>query len=163
MGSGSSLEVGFGEITNGVTTTSTANVTITPTDTWTTITLSNIESELLHVREFVIGNADGDIWVSNIKLISEDSERIYPPIKVNQDGYKADAEKVAVVSAFGDLLNCNVGTEFKLVNAETGEALFDGALELITDYDELFSGEAMLSADFSDYTDEAAIIFKLMI
>ncbi len=163
MGSGSSFDVGFGEITDGITTTAVTNVAVTPTDTRTTVTvpLSELDSELLHVREFVIGNADGDIWVSSIKLISEDSEKIYPAIKVNQEGYKTASEKIAVVSGFGDVLGCNVGTEFNLVNTETGETAFTGTLALITEYDELFSGEAMLSADFSDYTEEGSYYIQI--
>ncbi len=162
-GTGSEFDVGFGELISGQTVNSTATKSAELSDEWTCIQipLGEIGSDLLHVREFIIGNADGDIWVSNIKLISEDSERIYPKIKVNQEGYKPDSEKTAFVSGFGDVLECNVGAEFQLVNAESGETAYTGSLTLVTDYDELFSGEAMLSADFSDYAEEGSYYLQI--
>ncbi len=155
MGSGSCFEVGFGEIIDGSSVNTTVNVEVSPSDTWTSIeiAMSEIESDLQHVREFVVGNADGDVWISNVRLISDDSEIIYPAIKVNQEGYKPDSQKIALVTGFGDAIDCNVGTQFSLVNTITEQTVFTRSLELVTEYDELFSGEAMLCADFSQFTE----------
>ncbi len=162
-GTGTSFDVGFGELINGQSVNCSVTKSVELTDEWVNIQipLSELDSELLHVREFIIGNADGDIWVSGIKLISEDSERIYPAIKVNQEGYKPNAEKTAFVTGFGDVLNCNAGTEFQLINADNDEVEYKGTLTLVTEYDELFSGEAMLSADFSEYSDEGSYYLQV--
>ncbi len=163
-GGEASFDIGFGDMIKGSYSTSVITHTESGlTDEWKSIhiPISDIDSDMLHVRDFVIGNAEGEFFVSNIRLCSEDSEKIYPLFKVNQCGYKPSSEKTAILSGFGDVIGCNVGDEFELVNAADNAAVYSGRLTLITEIDEKYSGEAMLCADFTEYTAEGEYYLRL--
>jgi len=107
-----------------------------------------------------IGKGEG-VSVRNIFLGSPDKEKSFPVIKVNQLGYKCDATKHAIISGFYEELNAKTGDRFELVNVETQEVVYTGRLELITLYDNAYSGEKMLKADFSEYKESGAYFLRL--
>ncbi len=164
-GSGTAkFDVGFGNLINGNYSAS----TITHTEEnlsneWKTveIPIKAIDSDLVHIRDFVIGNAEGEFFVANIRLTSKDSETNYPLIKINQCGYRPDSEKTAVFSAFGDNISCNVGDEFEVVSAADNSVAYSGRLTLITELDNLYSGEAMLCADFTGLENNGRYYLRL--
>ncbi len=157
-----SFDVGFGETLDNNYTTAVTTVT-EKSDDWKAVLIpvSEMNTELKHVRDLVIGNASGNIAIRNIRLISDDSEKIYPEIKVNQLGFKPESEKTAFVTGFSDILMADEGTEFSLVNKQSGESVYTGSLTLITEYDEFYSGEKMLLADFSEYKSEGEYFLKV--
>ncbi len=156
-----SFDIGFGETADNNYTTAVITVKESSAD-WKTILVpvSEINTELKHVRDLVIGNASGNIAIRNIKLISDESEKIYPEIKVNQLGFKPESEKTAFVTGFSDVLTADEGTDFSLVDKQSGESVYSGKLTLITELDELYSGEKMLLADFSEYKTEGEYYLK---
>lgn len=147
-----SFDIGFGETANGGYITSVTTVAETSSD-WKTVLIpvAEINTELKHVRDLVVGNADGSVTIRNIKLISDETETIYPEIKVNQLGFKPNSEKTAFVTGFSDVLMADEETPFSLIDKISGECVYNGKLTLITELDELYSGEKMLLADFSEY------------
>ncbi len=157
-----SFDIGFGETLNNDYTTAVTAVTETA-DEWKTVLVpvSEINTEMRHVRDLVVGNASGNIAIRNIKLISDDSEKIYPEIKVNQLGFKPESEKTAFVTGFSDVLMADEGTGFSLVDKASGKSVYSGQLTLITELDELYSGEKMLLADFSEYKTEGEYYLRV--
>ncbi len=158
------FDLGFGSMIKGSYSTAIKSHTESGlTEQWKSIRIpiTDIDSDLLHVRDFVLGNAEGEFYISNIRLISEDSEKIYPLFKVNQCGYRPDSEKTAVLSGFGENIPCREGDGFELVNAADNSAVYSGTLSMITELDELYSGEAMLCADFTEYTAEGEYYLRL--
>lgn len=91
-------------------------------------------------------------WISNIKVISPDTERSYAPIKVNQVGYLNYGEKYAHVSGYYNELSAEVGTLFQVHKTSDNSVVYSGELSLVAAYDEL-SGEKVLKADFSELND----------
>ena len=91
------------------------------------------------------------MYLSEIKVVTTDTETVYPAVKVNQLGYFTNAEKTATVSRFSELVNFDENTNFNVVNASTGEVSYTGKLNLISDYDYL-SGEKVFKADFTSLT-----------
>ena len=89
------------------------------------------------------------IYIDNVSLeLVDDSQVDYassrpyaPSINLNQVGYRPDSRKVAV---FRDVTN---QTEFKVVNADTKEAVFTGKLE--NKKDNASAGETNWTGDFS--------------
>lgn len=101
-----------------------------------------------------IGNAEGNIRIADLRIISPDKEPCGDTVKVNQLGYNTDSPKYALVSGFYEELDCNSKTSFSLVNAENNEEVFSGMLTLADGYDEAYSGETIYKADFSDYKED---------
>ncbi len=166
MGSGSAtLEIGVREMIKGEETSSTFTYEVedVPTE-WTEIQIpfTDLDSDLLHVRAFVIGLNEGEIYVSNIRIVSDDSEKIYPAIKVNEVGYKTDDEKTAIVSGYGDVLVCRGGDEFEVVNADDDTVVYTGELTTKSIIDEAYSGEEVLEADFSELTEAGTYYLRLL-
>lgn len=156
---GESFEIGFDELKGGSTVTSKINTDgiVVVTTGWQTVRIpisgiaKSTGTDLSHARQFVIGNASAPIHVRNITINSDDKERTFPEFKVNQVGYKPESKKRALVTGFSETLEVKEGDKFQLVNAETGKAVFTSKLTLISEYDEKYSGEKILCADFSEY------------
>lgn len=155
---GESFDIGFDELKQGDIAASTVNTDkiISVTDEWTTVNipLSQIAetgTELTCARQFLIGNASSPIHVRNITIKSEDKEKIFPAFKVNQIGYRPNSEKLALVTGFNEELAANPGDVFELVDCTNGKTVFSSELTLVSEYDEKYSGEKILRADFSEY------------
>lgn len=91
------------------------------------------------------------MYLSEIKVVTTDTETVYPAVKVNQLGYFTNAEKTATVSRFSELVTFDENTNFNVVNASTNEVAYTGKLTLISEYDYL-SGEKVFKADFTSLT-----------
>ena len=156
---GEVFEIGFDELKGGNVITSKINTDgiVSVTAEWTTvrIPISDIAkstgTDLTCARQFLIGNASAPIHVRNITINSDDKERTFPEFKVNQVGYKPGSQKRALVTGFSESLAAKEGDKFQLVDASTGKAVFTSKLSLISEYDEKYSGEKILCADFSEY------------
>ena len=166
---GETFDVGFDELKNGNITTSMISLDgITAvTSEWTSVSIpiSKIVEEtgtdLTCARQFLIGNFSSPVHIRNIKISSEDKERSYPAFKVNQIGYKPGAQKRALVTGFAEDLKVRDGDTFELVDRATGEAVYSSGLTLVSEYDELYSGEKMLCADFSEYDSTGTYYLRL--
>ncbi|MCK0472425.1 glycoside hydrolase family 9 protein [Halalkalibacter sp. APA_J-10(15)] len=88
-------------------------------------------------------------YISDIKIVSDDIEESFAPIKVNQLGYLIDGEKYAYVSGYYNELTATVGTPFEVKNSANDQVVYSGELELVKAYDPA-SGEKVLKADFSN-------------
>lgn len=98
------------------------------------------------------GQTSGNVRIANVQIVSDDTESITPQIKVNQLGYREDADKYAIVSGFYETLSCSTQTQFRLIDADTQTAVYSGHLEFVSAYDDDYSGETVYKADFSDFT-----------
>lgn len=164
-----SFDIGFDELKNGSVIASTVNTAdkITVTDEWTSVQISikditsAAETDLSCARQFLIGNASAPLHVRNITINSEDREKTFPEFKVNQLGYKPNSEKRALISGFSELLSVNAGDKFQLVDSLTDKAVFTSKLTLVSEYDEKYSGEKILCADFSDYNGTGTYYLKM--
>ncbi|MDE6030621.1 MAG: glycoside hydrolase family 9 protein, partial [Oscillospiraceae bacterium] len=56
-----------------------------------------------------------------------------------------------LVTGFNEILAADEGDTFELVDKATGEPVFFGQLSLVEEFDEKYSGEQILCADFSDF------------
>lgn len=82
----------------------------------------------------------------NVRIDSDDEERQYPFIKVNQVGYSCNGAKNAKVSCF-EKFGSLEGKIFEIVNSETGETFFSGVLgEPVLQ--ETVSGESVYDIQF---------------
>ena len=107
--------------------------------------------KLLHLLND--GTTDAQkFWITNIEVTSEGLEQESPHIKVNQVGFLPDAEKYALVSFYPELYSISDGTAFTVCDSETGEAVYEGTLQLLSEFDQRDSGEKVLKADFTDLT-----------
>lgn len=166
---GSIFDIGFEEFANGASVISKINTEgiINVTEEWTSAEISvkaimsNSGNNLVHVRKFLIGGAQGEISVRNITLESPDRERSFPEIKVNQIGYKTGEKKHGLVTGFPDELNVSEGDIFEVVDKNSGETVYEGELTLIEKYDMTYSGEKMLNADFSGLEVEGSYFIRL--
>lgn len=153
---GERLEVGFEEIKNGQSVSVTKVLDAEITDEWNivTIPLAEIvdETDLSGARQFLIGGED--IQVRNITISSPDKEKFFPEFKVNQLGYTPGSEKRALVSGFPEKPAVYEGDIFELVDKTTGEGVYSGQLSMISEFDQAYSGEQILCADFSDFNVE---------
>ncbi|MCA9895316.1 MAG: glycoside hydrolase family 9 protein, partial [Anaerolineae bacterium] len=104
------------------------------------------------------GDVLGTLWINNLRFTSPDVEPQAAAIKVNQVGYPADAEKVALVSSFTP--DFSDGQAFFVLDAMTGAVVYTGELALMTDFDTA-SGEHVWSADFSDFTTEGTYFLTI--
>lgn len=96
------------------------------------------------------GDEGQKFWINGLEITSPDLEKSYPEIKVNQIGFVEDSTKYALVSGFKEELTAKEGSEFHVVDAETGETVYSGKLALVSEYDARDSGEKVLRAGFSD-------------
>ncbi len=103
---------------------------------------------LLHLKNDGTTNAQ-KFWITNIAITSDGHEREFAPIKVNQVGYLPDAPKYALVSFFPERYSISEGDAFTVCDAQTGEAVYEGTLQLLSEFDQRDSGEKVLKADFS--------------
>ena len=69
---------------------------------------------------------------------------------MNQAGFLTNAEKYALVSFYPELYNISEGDAFSVYDAETGKTVFNGTLQLLSEFDQRDSGEKVLKADFSE-------------
>ncbi|WP_270166748.1 glycoside hydrolase family 9 protein [Paenibacillus sp. SYP-B4298] len=99
-----------------------------------------------------VNNAPFKVWINQLKLTSPDKEPAFPAIKVNQVGFRNDAEKYAYVSGFEDELTADVGTPFQVRRASDDTVVYSGQLVLVKNYD-MDSGERVLKAVFTDLQD----------
>ncbi len=90
-------------------------------------------------------------WITNIEVTSDGLEPESPPIKVNQVGFLPDSQKYALVSFYPELYSISEGDTFSVRDAETGASVYEGTLQLLSEFDERDSGEKVLKADFSDF------------
>ncbi len=86
----------------------------------------------------------------NVTITSEDDERQYPFIKVNQVGYTCGGTKIARVSYFEKFGSLN-GKTYEIVNAETDAVAVSGALSDGT-LEKTFSGEIVHVIRFDELT-----------
>lgn len=89
-------------------------------------------------------------WITNIEITSDGLEPETPPIKMNGAGFLTNAEKYALVSFYPELYNISEGDAFSVYDAETGKTVFNGTLQLLSEFDQRDSGEKVLKADFSE-------------
>jgi hypothetical protein len=165
----STFDIGFEEFSNGMSVSSKINTDgiIEVTEDWTTVEIpvktimGDSGNNLSHARKFIIGSVQGEVSVRNITLESTDKEQSYPEIKVNQIGYKTSSEKRALVTGFPDELSAQAGDIFELVDSENGETVYTGKLTLVDIYDTVYSGETILSADFSEFDSEGNYFLRL--
>ena len=88
-------------------------------------------------------------WLNDIRFSSPDNEPGFAPIKVNQLGYTTNAPKYALVSGFPEEFKTPVGAAFQVKNTKNGQAVFNGKLTLVSNFDATASGERVLNANFS--------------
>lgn len=159
---GESLEVGFEELKNRQSQSAARTVDADITTEWQTITVPlagfSDETELSCVRQFLI--CGKDIQVRNITINSPDKEREYPEFKVNQLGFKPHSEKHAFVSGYSESLAAQEGDKFELVDKTAGETVFTGQFTTVSEFDEKYSGDRILCADFSDFSDEGRYFLR---
>ncbi|WP_052339257.1 glycoside hydrolase family 9 protein [Gorillibacterium massiliense] len=98
------------------------------------------------------GSTPITVWFNDIRVTSPDKEKDYAPIKVNQAGYPANAEKQALVTGFEDVLTVDENTSFNVINSTTSATAFSGKLALKKNYDAVDSGERIFTADFTSLT-----------
>lgn len=95
-------------------------------------------SIMLDNLSLTVVDASGAVEAEEVEL---------PKVKVNQIGYKPDAEKIAV---FADLEEDD--TTFQVVEESTGESVFEGSLS--EPEDNPYAGETNCTGDFSEVTKE---------
>ena len=88
------------------------------------------------------------IYLSEMYITSQDNEKQYPVIKVNQTGYRPDHAKFALVSCFPDTLRLSQNTEFAVISKQ-GSKVFSGKLTVLDDKVDDTTGEMVFLADFS--------------
>jgi endoglucanase len=89
-------------------------------------------------------------WLNDVRFTAPSVEPGYPQIKLNQLGYTPAGQKIAHVSGFDDELYAQVGTPFTVRDISNNQPVYQGELELLTNYDAVVSGERVLAADFTD-------------
>ena len=144
--------------------------TITASPEWTSYTLPLNEL----VDAFTDKNFDkSNVWkisvgsiksgesasFRNIKISSNDEERQYPFIKVNQVGYTCNGNKNAKVSCFEKFGSLS-GKIFEIVNKETEEVVFSDILSEATT-DEKVSGELIYEINFDSVTQQGTYFIRI--
>jgi endoglucanase len=84
-------------------------------------------------------------YVAELGFHTTEPEKVYPPVKVNQVGYRPGWEKVAKVTPSEPLAG---GMAFLVRDAGTGAAVFEGELTLAV-LNDAPSGDDVYEADFS--------------
>ena len=95
----------------------------------------------------------------NVKISSNDEERQYPYIKVNQVGYTCNGNKNAKVSCFKKFGSLN-GKRFEIVNQETEEVVFSDVLSNATT-DTKISGEDIYEINFNSVTQQGTYYIRI--
>lgn len=111
---------------------------------------------LVYVNGVPSGNT---LTLQNVKISSNDDERQYPIVKVNQVGYYCNATKTARVSYFEKFGSLN-GKTYEIVDAETDKAVYTGTLSDAV-YDEEFSGEMVHTIRFDDVTQAGTYYIRI--
>lgn len=137
---------------------------------WTSYTLSLNEL----VQAFTNKNFDkSNVWkinvgsiksgesatFRNVKISSNDEERQYPYIKVNQVGYTCNGNKNAKVSCFKKFGSLS-GKRFEIVNQETEEVVFSDVLSDATT-DTKISGEDIYEINFNSVTQQGTYYIRI--
>lgn len=137
---------------------------------WTSYTLSLNEL----VQAFTDKNFDkSNVWkinvgsiksgesatFRNVKISSNDEERQYPYIKVNQVGYTCNGNKNAKVSCFKKFGSLS-GKRFEIVNQETEEVVFSDVLSDATT-DTKISGEDIYEINFNSVTQKGTYYIRI--
>lgn len=137
---------------------------------WTSYTLSLNEL----VQAFTDKNFDkSNVWkinvgsiksgesatFRNVKISSNDEERQYPYIKVNQVGYTCNGNKNAKVSCFKKFGSLS-GKRFEIVNQETEEVVFSDVLSDATT-DTKISGEDIYEINFNSVTQQGTYYIRI--
>lgn len=95
----------------------------------------------------------------NVKISSDDEERQYPFIKVNQVGYTCKGKKNAKVSCFEKFGSLS-GKKFEIINKETEEIVFSDILsDAITD--KVISGESVYEINFDSVTEKGTYFIRI--
>jgi len=105
---------------------------------------------VVELSESYSGPYAKQFWLNGIKFTSPDTEHNFPAIKVNQVGYKPLGTKYALVTGFAAALPATVGTPFHVIRVSDGKSVYNGKLKLVTQYDEVISGEEVLEANFTN-------------
>jgi len=84
-------------------------------------------------------------YIADLRFVTTAPERTYPPVKVDQVGYPPAWRKVAKVTPPAVL---NGSPAFAVLNAQTGERVFEGTLRLRAAKDPP-SGDVVYEADFT--------------
>jgi len=166
---GENFDVGFNELKGGIEVTSTINTNgiIEVTADWTTVQIpiskisEKMGTDLSCARQFLIGNASAPIHIRNITIKSDDKEKVFPAFKVNQLGYKPNSEKRALVTGFNEILAVNEDDVFELVDCTNDKVVYTSELKLVCEYDEKYSGEKILLADFSEYNETGKYYLRM--
>lgn len=95
----------------------------------------------------------------NVKISSNDEERQYPYIKVNQVGYTCNGNKNAKVSCFKKFGFLS-GKRFEIVNQETEEVVFSDVLSDATT-DTKISGEDIYEINFNSVTQQGTYYIRI--
>lgn len=95
----------------------------------------------------------------NVKISSNDEERQYPFIKVNQVGYTCKGKKNAKVSCFEKFGSLS-GKKFEIINKETEKIVFSDILsDAITD--KAISGESIYEINFDSVTEKGTYFIRI--
>ena len=95
----------------------------------------------------------------NVKISSNDEERQYPFIKVNQVGYTCKGKKNAKVSCFEKFGSLS-GKKFEIINKETEKIVFSDILsDAITD--KAISGESVYEINFDSVTEKGTYFIRI--
>lgn len=95
----------------------------------------------------------------NVKISSNDEERQYPFIKVNQVGYTCKGKKNAKVSCF-EKFGSLIGKKFEIINKETEKIVFSDILsDAITD--KAISGESVYEINFDSVTEKGTYFIRI--
>ncbi len=92
-------------------------------------------------------------WLNDIRFTAPIDEPGFPAIKLNQLGYLPSARKLALVTGFPEELTAAAGTPFEVRQLLGNAVVYEGELQLRSDFDAVVSGERILVADFSDLTE----------
>lgn len=143
---------------------------ITASPEWTSYTLPlNELTEAFPDKNFDKSNiwkisvgaitSDNSASFRNVKISSDDEERQYPFIKVNQVGYTCKGKKNAKVSCFEKFGSLS-GKKFEIINKETEEIVFSDILsDSITD--KAISGESVYEINFDSVTEKGTYFIRI--
>ena len=117
-----------------------------------------LSSPVADGQTVVVVNPDATLWPANLQLSAASNPLRYSPaIHVNEEGYEPGLPAQAMVGYFlGSLGELTVPAQtFQLVRADTGAAVFQGALTARPDAGFVMSPvpyQAVMAADFSAFT-----------
>jgi hypothetical protein len=88
------------------------------------------------------------LFIGGLAIRTTNPEREYPPVKVDQVGYRPDWRKVALVTPPAAL---GGDAKFTVADLNTGKTVLTGSLKQVSEKDEV-SGDRIYAADFSALT-----------